>query len=741
MSRERPWWTRPVRVLQFNIEDRHGINVSKLSGREIVEFAERLGANVLVIFARDPWGRVFYRGSKIGPVYEKMKGDIVREAVEEGRRRGIKIVVMVGHTANKYIYSIHSDWAQVNRDGEVIFLEHVPWKLHGYSPEWPQICINSPFIEEVVMKEIEEVAALGVDGIFLDSFRYQPDIEKACYCKWCERRFQEEHGYPMPREPKWGDSRWRELWEWRYKVVVEKLRLLSEHTKRVAPGRLFMYNSHPGGWAGRTNKVVMMARDSLDVVFAECSEVDHQPPGFITEMVKLTRSMLGDKPVWASRNYFHLYRTVASTTPLAIRQGVREAFVAGGSPWVLMFSNSYFQDRGAAEAIREAFEEHKRIEEYLDGAKPYYSVGVVVSNTTRDHYGKDHPEYYIDEIRGFYYAFTHSHIPVTYISDIDLEDPEYLSRFRVVVLANTACMSNEAVEAIRKYVSRGGRVIATYMASRRGEQCIKSYDLELKDVFGVEMNGLLRRPWSYVVIDEPEHPVFMDINKRILLWGDMSYLFITHRSAPMLGRHTLVVPTTGEPLAHIALALNSFGYEYTLGRSPPAMVTDTSSPAIIYNKYGEGASIYYTGQLGRHYWRTGLPEYGLLIRNSALFLMDNKPDFIVEAPETVAFEAHIQGNRLNLHLLNHTYNQRILATRIGKIKQAVSPYGSAEATHPPREVIPVHNIVIKINKRLAPGNRRAYSPLTGKDYYIVEKEDYLEITVPMLKEYELIVLE
>lgn len=714
--------------------------MSRLSGADIVRLAEQVSANVLVIFARDPWGRVFYRGSRVGPVYEKMKGDIVREAVEEGHRRGIKVVVMVGHTANKYVYSLHSDWAQVNRDGEVVFLEHVPWKLKDYNPEWPQICINSPFIEEVVMKEIEEVAEIGVDGIFLDSFRYQPDIEKACYCKWCERKWRETHDYAMPREPRWGDSRWRELWEWRYSVVVEKLRQLYEHSKRVAPGKLFMYNSHPGGWAGRTNKVVMMARKWLDVVFAECSEVDHQPPGFITEMVKLTKAMLGDKPVWASRNYFHLYRTVASTTPLAIRQGVREAFIAGGSPWVLMFSNSYFQDPSAVHAIREAFEEHKKLEEYLDGARPLYSVGVVVSNTTRDHYGKDHPEYYVDEVRGFYYAYVHSHIPATYVSEIDLENPDYLSRFKIIVLANTACVSDNAAEAIRKYVRNGGNVIATYMASRRGDACIKGYDLALKDVFGLEMNGLLRRPWSYVVVDKPAHPLFRGLDKHVILWGDMSYLFITHRVTPMLGRQTLVEPTTGEPLAHIALALNTFGYEYTLGRSPPALVSHTSSPAIIINRYGEGSSIYFTGQLGRHYWRTGLPEYQALIRNAAIYLM-NGPDYTVEAPETIAFEIHEQGSRLIVHLLNHTYNQKILATRIGKIKQAVSPYGSPEATHPPREVIPIHDITIKIKKELATGKHHAYSPITGKEYNVAEKDDYITINVPLLREYDMIILE
>ncbi|RLG73003.1 MAG: hypothetical protein DRO08_02595, partial [Thermoprotei archaeon] len=164
------WWKKPVRVLQFNIEDRYGVYVSSISGRELIDYAEKIGANVLVIFARDPWGRTYYRNTSVGPEHPKMIGDLVREVIKAGKEKGIKVVLMVGHTANQYIYRIHSDWAQVNHNGEVILLEHVPYERASYEPEWPQLCINSPFIEHI-KKEVDEAIDLGPDGIFLDSFR------------------------------------------------------------------------------------------------------------------------------------------------------------------------------------------------------------------------------------------------------------------------------------------------------------------------------------------------------------------------------------------------------------------------------------------------------------------------------------------------------------------------------------------------------------------------------------------
>lgn len=732
------WWKKPVRVIQFNIEDRYGRYVSKINGKQLVELAKRLHANVLVIFARDPWGRIFYRGGRAGKEHPKMVGDIVREAVEEGRRIGVKVVVMVGHTANKYLYHLHSDWAQVNRNGEIIVLEHIPFSLEHYEPEWPQLCINSPFIEHV-KKEVVEAHSLGVDGVFLDSFRYQPDIERACYCEWCRRRFREEHGYEMPKEPNWLDKRWRELWEWRYKVVVERIKELYKLSKEIDPGKVFMYNSHPGGWAGRTNRVVEEARNYIDVVFAECSEADHQPPGFITEMTKLTRAMSGGKPVWSSRNYFHLYRTVMSTTPIVIKQGLREAVLGGGSPWALIFSISYFQDPSSLDAIGEVFKQYEEIEEYLEDTEPYRFAGILVSNHTRDYYGREHPERYVDGIRGMYYALIHSHIPVEFISEKDAVNPDYLSKYKVLIVPNTVCLSEEIGDSIKEYVRRGGKLLSTYLSSTRDKYCIRRYDFYYPEVIGARFIGVLRKPWTYLILDlDKKHPLFNNVKTETILWGDMSYEFIASRTTPNIGWHTMLDDVIGEVLGYIGLSSTDWGHEYTLGRSPPALGALTKLPGIILNNYGEGKSLYFTGQLGRHYWRIGLPIYKKLIENSILYL-GGEPDIQVIAPETVHSEIFVQGERIIIHLLNHTYNQRIMAKGIGRVKQPLPPYGSVDAVHPAREIVPVNGVEIKIKNKM--NNIKAYTLISRKNLEIKTTRNQLQIRLDKLDDYEIVVVE
>ncbi len=705
------WWKKPLRIVQFNIEDRYGTPLLGVNSEDVVKLAEELGADLLVIFARDPWGRAFYRGSKVHPAHPQMREDFVRNVVRLAHEKGIKVALMVGHTADQYYFFKHTDWAQVNHRGEYVHLEHIPAdEERRIVPDWPQMCINSPFLD-VIKEEIREAKEMGADVIFLDSFRYQPDLERACFCKYCREKFRRDTGYEMITEPLWHDSRWRTQWEWRYDTTVERLAELKEVAGEVP----LMYNSHPAGWSGRMNRVAERARAVVDFVFAEASETDHQPPGFISEIVKLTRA-LSKRPTAASRNYFHLYRTTAPTTPVAIRQGLRESMVAGGNIWILFFGNEFYHNGVRVPAVKEVFEEHRKLEEYLE-AEPSRHIGILFSGSTMDHYGREHPYGYVDEVRGFYYALQHLHYPVEFISGAD---PYEVRDYSLVVLPNVVCVSRELEREVRAYVSEGGRVVSTFLTSAWPE-CIKEHGLSLSDVFGVRLKGLYRVPWSYVVLPEfgIDFPVVM---------GDMSYDFRKRRTEYRMAWHTMI-EAEGKGYGRVGLISQWSGPEYTLGRSPPPLGVLLDMPFAVENSYGEGRSLYFTGQIGRHYWRTGLPVFRKMIEE-AVKRLTPRPEVSVDAPETVQVEYRKDGERWVIHLLNHTYNQRIISTSIGKSKHPLPPFSSTGTVHPVREVIPVD-----VTVKLPPGRWKVYLPLRERR---LEVEGQVSLRVG---EYEVLVMD
>ena len=705
------WWERPLKILQFNIEDRYGTPLINTTSDDVVKLAEDLGVDAIVIFARDAWGRAFYRGSKVHPAHPQMREDFVRNVIEKAHEKGMKVILMVGHTADQYYFFKHTEWAQRNYKGEYIFLEHIPAEEERrIVPDWPQMCINSPFID-VIKEEVREAVSLGADMVFFDSFRFQPDIERACFCDYCRKKFKEDTGYEMITEPLWHDSRWRIQWEWRYDTVAERLLELKE----VAGSVPVMYNAHPAGWSGRANRIAERARAAVDFVFAEASETDHQPPGFITEIVKLARA-LSKKPVAASRNYFHMYRTTAPTTAVAIRQGLRESMIAGGNLWILFFGNEFYHNGIRVPDIKEVFREHDLLEEYLT-AEPYRYVGIVFSGSTMDHYGREHPYGYVDEVRGFYYALMHSHYPVQFISE---QDAYEIRDYPVVILPNNVCVSRILEREIRAYVQEGGSLVSTFLTSAWPE-CIKEHALTLSDVFGVRLKGLLRVPWSYVTIPE------WGINFPVV-FGDMDYSFRKRRTEYRMAWHTMI-ENEAKGFGKVGFISQWSGPEYTLGRSPPPLGVFMDMPFVVENSYGEGRSIYFTGQIGRHYWRVGLPVFRKMIL-TAIERLAGRPPVFVEAPETLQVEYYRDGERWIIHLLNHSYNQRIPTTSIGTSKQPLPPFSSSGTVHPIREVIPLEATV-----KLPEGRWRVTLPLREKTE-IAEKEYKVGV-----KEYEVVVLD
>jgi len=720
-----------TRVLQFNFEDALVREASRIKGSDVVALARRIHANTIVVFARDAWGRAYY-DSRVARKHPKLGArDFLRELVEEAGKHGIRVIAMIGHTANPELYKRHPEWAQRKADGSVIAMDADPPESQG-PMRWPLMCLSSPFLD-VVVREAEEVLGYGVDGIFLDSFRYMPDAERACFCRYCRERYRREKGSELPEEPDWDSAAYRESFLWRYEVNVAGLRRVYEAAKARRRDAVLVYNSHPLGWRGRANRIVELARKYVDLVFAECSEADYQPPGFIAEMVKLSIAVSGGKPVWASRNSFHTCLTTTSTTPVAVRQGLREAFVAGGYPLYLVFSTAYAQGSDVEHGVTQVFREVETLEEYMEGAEPVRYAAVLFSNRSRDWGGRDRPDYVTDSFRGFYYALAWSRVPVTYICDTDLDNGS-LEGFRVLVLANAWSVSSRGARSVRDFVARGRGLVATYLSSIMDEEGDLREEFILSDVLGVEYGGVMKLPWSYVRV-AARHRVTAGFGKgHLVLWGDFDRNFIDARVPQGISFHARVKPRErSRPLAYVVDPLSEFGYEYENGRSPPPAGATTSNPAVVVRE--DANVVYFTGQLGRLYWRTGMPDLEALILNAVAWA-GGRPPLEVKGPGLLQVEAYKRSGQLIVHLLNLTFEGRIIVR--GNTAFARDWASTAESVHPPRRVVPLHGLEVIVRGFEV---KNVHSPLTGRRYKVVGEEGEYRMKVPILNEYEVLVLD
>ncbi|HID90754.1 TPA: hypothetical protein EYP44_02200 [Candidatus Bathyarchaeota archaeon] len=455
-------------------------------------------------------------------------------------------------------------------------------------------------------------------------------------------------------------------------------------------------------------------------------------------MTRLNVSLSDGLPVWPSRNYFHVVHTTMATTSHAIRSGVFEATLAGGSPWVLIFSSAYVLDRRCLSAIGEAYSAVRRLGEYLVDAKPVDYVAILVSNQCRDFHGKERPSLYMDCVRGFYYALRDLHVPVAFIGDHHLGRPEFLKRFRSLVLANAACLGDEQVNAVREYVKDGGGLIATYLTSACYGEGEMRDDFGLRDVFGVRYSGIERGPWSYIKVTR-EHPVVKGFGVGDLIaCGDIDFEFRERASAMALGDNVRLNLVSGGRMAELVKPVEAYGSEYTCGKSAPIPYHETGLPTIVVNDYGEGRSVYFSGQIGRLYWRLGHPYYHTLIANAVEYVAGDPP-LRVKGLGEYDVGAFRQEDRLIVHVLNHTSNQKVLSRPMGTSLFSSPGYSSSDTCHAVKYSVPLHDLTLEVGGYGKP--EKAYSALTDEEFSIRADKDKYVVRIPKLIDYEVIVVE
>ncbi len=93
------------------------------------------------------------------------------------------------------------------------------------------------------------------------------------------------------------------------------------------------------------------------------------------------------------------------------------------------------------------------------------------------------------ELKGAEAALYRLGIDYAYIEESELKSGELPCK--ILLLANTRCMSAESLEGIRKYVKNGGKLFATYMSAYRDENNMlpqKKNNFLISDVYGIDFN-------------------------------------------------------------------------------------------------------------------------------------------------------------------------------------------------------------------------------------------------------------
>ncbi len=643
-----------VRGLQVNLEDPYGYYAEAVTEERLVGLVEKLRANLLIVFARDAWGRALYE-SRLYPRHPRARIDWGRLR-EELSRRGATLVVMACHTSSKVLAERHPDWVQRGPDGEPRTLDHHPRGV-AVDPEWPLICPNSPAGRLFIQEAGEVLDATGADALLLDSLRYMPDTGRACYCRWCREAFRRETGYELHTGPHRGrEAEYRAAWEWRYRVVRRLVEGIAEAAH--ARGAALLYNNHPGGWSGRGLRFVEELYDLIDGVFVEASEEDYRGPFWRSFIVKASIAVSWPKPVWSTRNAFPLLRPVTSAPPTLIEHGVLSLVAAGASPVVTVFSSALALDTRFEDAVARVYEYLESLEDILSARVPQADVAILYSSLSHDWHVHEKPEVYIGELMGISKSLSMLHYAWGVVSARRLEALGDMGA-STLIAADTGIVDEKLEERLEELVESGVRVIVTGFAGLRRPDGTETWRLLLQERLGIRFEGVEELGVYHVEVP--------DSLPRYVPMGASDELFESRRWDPFLGSVARVNVDYAHVLGYIRGPRAPMGYEYTLGRSTPPP-GERLWPGIVASR--DHRLAYHAYRLGLHAHILGLPEYVELLRLSLDAVKAKRRFWLEDAPDLVELHAYRVGEGYAIHLLNNCWH--------------IIPHAVEEATTPGR---------------------------------------------------------
>jgi len=596
------------------------------SATVVASSMKQAGAEGLVVRIQDPSGpswRTKYGGR---PAFMKDR-DLVAELGAACRERGLRFIGYIWALYDEPAWQQHEDWRILNSGG---------------NPVGQFVCCNSPY-RDLVRDRLVELARdyPNLHGVFFDMFHWH---RVGCYCRYCREGFKALTGQDPPAKEDFDDPLWRRWQEFQHRSIERALADWRAAVRQVRPDFVILANTW-NGWifhnAGMGGSSVRVA-DSLDGTLEEegwyWGAGEESFFGFPQRwpFMNLYLRSMGDNAAGPGRCVAHMWE--AGNVPPALNgplptmevvARVADMISFGVHPW------PYF--RRGPEGMKRVFDFVKAREPWLNDAHLVPWCGLVVSENTQFWYGRNEPmTRYVQGIHGVLRALWEQHLPVEILTDEDLERRE-LGAYRVILLGNTACLSDRVAQRVRDYVRAGGGLVATFEASLYDEGGRKRADFALGDLLGAKFVSGAREP--------------------SFLGATANQSVLSPYAVQLLQAN--VNDITGKPQGGMPFPAGTLIVQAAEGAQTALTLwcadekgTAVAPPGLVAQSFGQGKVVYIPADLGKSAFFCNFEYVDRVLSDALRWAAAEPPAVEVAAPRTVISVPQQQGSRLLVHLLN-----------------------------------------------------------------------------------------
>lgn len=716
-----PWYRRITRWGQVNITEKDPPQYDIAWWRDYWRRTNTRGiiANAGGIVAYYPTQISLHKRSEfLGD--RDLFGDLCKAAHTDGLAVFAR---MDSNRAHEEFYQAHPGWFAVDAAGK-------PYR----AAELYITCINSPYYTEHLPKVLTEIATRYHPEGFTDNSWSGLGRDSICYCDYCKQGFHEKTGFDIPARSDWDNKQYKAWLRWNYDRRTELWDFNNRITQAAGGPDCIWSGMNSGSIPGQGKSFrdcKAIAERAAILMLDDQARTDTGGFQHNGEIGKLYHGLLGwDKLIPESMAMYQAHKPwfrLSSKPEPEARMWMVEGLAGGISPWWHMISATH-EDKRMHHNPEAIFTWEAAHEAFLLDRLPVATVALGWSQENVDFYGRDSAEERVElPWRGMAAALIRARIPYIplHLDHLDRDGKD----LAVLILPDVAVISDAQAAAIRRFVDKGGGLIATGNTGLLTANGESRGDFVLADLFGTHLvgeRGLFTKPGiekmageayhTYLRIAEGQrHPILKGFEETAILpYGGLldSLRVDANATVPLTfipqfptyppEKAWMRVPRTDIP----GLILR----EFVVGPADP-------QPGL---EYREQRIAFLPADIDRQYGRSNLPDHGDLLRNIVRWAANGNIPITVEGAGLIDTHLYQQDNRLVLHLVN--------LTNENTWKQSLD------------ELIPVGPFKIMLKPPAAVSGRKVQALVEGGSVKMTVAGGWCTFTVPRIIDHEVLVI-
>jgi hypothetical protein len=264
-------------------------------------------------------------------------------------------------------------------------------------------------------------------------------------------------------------------------------------------------------------------------------------------------------------------------------------FIVGNAPVVGGLDGQGFSKRWFSVA-KETWADVRAVDYLLSGIAPLCSTAMVYSESTREELsGQKLPVHFRQSVTGALEALTYSGRPVESVPEFNITE-KYLGQFETLVLPEVEVLQSAQAEVIRNWVKQGGTLLATGKCGLIDEKGQARANFPLADVFGVDLVSEEKK-YAYDPsgkFKEGVVSIYLESSGHVL----SKSLAVSTVGLP--GSFLRLRPTSGQEVLRYRLPfmIEDMDNHKWFNWGPPPPGQETDGPAAVFNRFGQGQSLY-----------------------------------------------------------------------------------------------------------------------------------------------------